>query len=126
MEKKTEVIHYRITSKYKHYLEFIAADQGVSPAIFINNFIYHETYTVMDKQASLKAHEELAITSDIPLDSVKWVRGAHSGDWQNLARAIGEEKASEYQKKFFPAWSRILHKINEAAGLDYPDLERLR
>jgi HD-GYP domain-containing protein (c-di-GMP phosphodiesterase class II) len=124
MEKKTEVIHYRVTPRYKRYLEFIAADQGISPASLINKFIFEETYTVMDKQASLKAHEELAINSGIPFDSVSWVRGAHTKDWQNLAQAIGEEKALEYQKKFLPIWSRILHEIDESKGLDYFDLER--
>jgi hypothetical protein len=124
MEKKTEVIHYRITPRYKRYLEFIAADQGISPALLINKFIFYETYNVMDKQASLKAHEKIAISSGIPFEAVSWLRGSHSADWQKLAAAIGEKKALEYQEKFLPLHHELVREIDEREKLDYFNLER--
>jgi hypothetical protein len=100
-------------------LDFIAADEKVSPGKVLSKFIHGYAYDVMDKQASLKAHKEIAIDSGIPLDSVAWVRGAHTKDWQNLAQAIGEEKALEYQKKFIPLWNKIIHEIDESNELGY-------
>jgi hypothetical protein len=123
--KERPTFTFRMPSpQYRRMLDFIATHEKMTPGKVLSKFIHEYAYDVMDKQASLKAHEELVMHSGIPFDSVSWVRGSHTQDWQNLTLAIGEEKALEYQKKFLSVWSRILHDIDESEGLDYFDTER--
>jgi hypothetical protein len=103
--------------QYRRRLDFIATHEKMTPGKVLSKFIHDYAHDVMDKQASLKAHEELVMHSGIPFDSVSWVRGAHTQDWQNLASAIGEEKAVEYREKFMPIWSRVAYIIDECNEL---------
>jgi hypothetical protein len=123
--KERPTFTFRLPSpQYRRMLDFIAADEKTTPGKVLSRFIYCHSWDVMDKQASIKAHEKLAIGSGIPIEAVSWVRGSHTADWQKLADAIGVKKASEYQKKFLPLHHELIEEIDKAAGLDYSNLER--
>jgi hypothetical protein len=123
--KEKPNFNFRLSSpQYRRMLDFIATYEKTTPGKVLNRFIHEYTYDVMDKQASLKAHEKLALDSGIPFEAVSWVRGSHTADWQKLASTIGLEKASEYQKKFLPLHHEFVREIDKTAGLDYFNLER--
>jgi hypothetical protein len=105
-------------------LDFIAAHEKTTPGKALSRFIHSYCWDVMDEQASITSHTELALSSGIPFKAVSWVRGSHTEDWQELSKAIGLEKALEYQKKFLPLHHEIVHEIDEREKLDYFDVER--
>ena len=110
--------------EYRRFMDFIAAHRKTTPGKVLCRFIRDAVFNDLDEAASKKAHEALAINSDLPIEAVEWVHGSQASDWQKLARAIGEEKAIEYQQKFLPVWDKIMSEIDEKEGLKCFDIER--
>ena len=111
--------------KYKRFLDFIAEDGRTTPGKALNNLIHKTVYEIIDKKASKRAHEGLAMEfTTLDIGFVSWILGSHMDHWQRLSNTIGLEKAVAYQEKFLPLWDKYCDEINEAAGLDYFNAER--
>jgi len=117
--------NFRLASPfYKKYLDFIGAYERRTPAKALNGLIAKYVYEVLDAMASKKAQDALVTEFDIPVDSIRWLRGSNSANWQALAANIGMEKTLAYQEKFLPLWDEYINKIDEAEGLHFFELER--
>ena len=118
---KQETFTFNLPSpQYRRFLDFIAEAEKTTPGKVLCKFIHEYVWDVMDKQASEKAHKELA--EKFTGQFVSWVRGSNMNHWQKLANTIGAEKAMIYQLAFLPIWEKYVREIDEAAGLDFSDL----
>jgi len=108
--------------QYRRFLDFIAEDEKSTPGKVLCKFIHEYVWDVVDKRASEKAHKELVTESSDKL-FVSWVRGSNMNHWQRLANTIGADKAMIYQVRFLPLWEKYVREIDDAAGLNYSNLD---
>jgi len=123
-DKKQNFIFQLISPQYRKMLDFISANERVSPAKMLNDFIYRKTLEDVNNLANKLAHKQLDAKSGLLVADIEWVCGENPSDWKKLADVIGMENAVKYQSKFLPLFDKYFRKIQTENGFDLLDLER--
>ena len=98
-EPKTESITFRVSARYKQYLEKWSKDTGLSVGALINQWIRREKFGEIGRKARAYAHKKTAEIFDIPEKMVLGIET--SEDWKKLKEFIGQEKCDAYFEKWF-------------------------
>jgi len=121
--KNKPICSFRLASDfYRNMLDYLAADQAVTPAIILNKLIHNAVNEALTYYASKAAHEKLAIECELPIEQIRWVKGDSTSDWQRLAQNIGQEKSIQYMNQFLPVFNEIAKEIDQKHDLHFFDV----
>jgi len=96
---KTEMLHIRVSPKYKEYLEKWAIEEKISVGALINEWIKFAKFREIGKKSRKFAHQKTAEIFNIPLKMVENIETTE--DWNGLEKMLGEEKCNAYHDKWF-------------------------
>jgi uncharacterized protein (DUF1778 family) len=117
MERKDTSLTFRISSRYKSYLEEMAKAEGLTTGQFLNNYIRLSTEGLIHKQARIKAHEVAATKMDIPFKMVANIETAQ--DWDDFRSLVGEKRGKQYYEFWAVALDDAIDQIS--AEKDFQD-----
>jgi len=97
-EPKAESITFRVSARYKSYLEKWAIDQDLTVGALINKWIRSHKHSEIGIKGRRYAHEKASEMFNIPLKMVERIETPD--DWRGLKELIGQEKYDAYANQW--------------------------
>jgi len=97
-ENKVESITFRLSARYKSYLEKWSNETGLSIGELINQWIRRNKFSEIGIKGRKFAHEKTAEIFNIPVKMVSNIETPE--DWKGLREMIGQEKYDAYCEKW--------------------------